>query len=44
MQGQKGHASWQELLASPAPGTHILQIYDNDEFLASAVAFFAAEG
>ena len=38
------HASWQELLASPAAGSHILQIYDNDDFVASGVAHFAAEG
>ncbi|HEY7239831.1 MAG TPA: MEDS domain-containing protein [Burkholderiales bacterium] len=38
------HASWQELLAAPAPGSHILQIYDNDDFVASGVAHFAAEG
>jgi hypothetical protein len=38
------HASWQELLAAPAAASHILQIYDNDEFVASGVALFAAEG
>lgn len=38
------HASWQELLTSPAQGSHILQIYDNDDFVASGVAHFAAEG
>jgi MEDS: MEthanogen/methylotroph, DcmR Sensory domain len=38
------HASWQELLASPAPASHIVQIYDNDDFVASGVALFAAEG
>jgi hypothetical protein len=38
------HASWQELLASPAPASHILQIYDSDDFLALGVAHFAAEG
>jgi hypothetical protein len=32
------------LLASPARGSHIIQIYDNDDFLASCVACFAAEG
>jgi hypothetical protein len=44
---QKGtlrHASWQELLATPAPGSHILQIYDSDDFLAAGVALFTAEG
>jgi len=38
------HASWQELLAAPVPESHILQIYDNDDFVASGVAHFAAEG
>lgn len=38
------HASWQELLASPAPASHVVQIVDNDDFLASGVALFAAEG
>jgi len=38
------HASWRELLAAPAAPSHILQIYDNDAFVASGVALFAAEG
>jgi len=38
------HASWQDLLASPAPSSHIVQLYESDPFLASAVALFAAEG
>jgi hypothetical protein len=38
------HASWQELLASPAAASHILQIHDNDAFAESGVALFAAEG
>lgn len=38
------HASWQELLASPAPASHIVQLYDEDDFFGSAVAHFAAEG
>jgi hypothetical protein len=38
------HASWRELLGPAAPGSHYLQIYDSDEFLAAAVAHFAAEG
>lgn len=38
------HASWQDLLASPCTASHIVQIYDSDEFLASGVALFAAEG
>ena len=38
------HASWQDLLASPSTASHIVQIYDSDEFLASGVALFAAEG
>jgi len=39
-----GHASWQELVTTPAPASHIVQIFDSDDFLASAVALFAAEG
>ncbi|HWA38202.1 MAG TPA: MEDS domain-containing protein [Burkholderiales bacterium] len=38
------HASWRELLSAPPPGSHPLQIYDGDAFLASAVSHFAAEG
>lgn len=38
------HASWQELLGSPARPSHIVQIYDSDDFLAAGVALFAAEG
>jgi hypothetical protein len=38
------HASWQELLASPAPASHIVQLYDAHDFVASAAALFAAEG
>lgn len=38
------HASWREVLASPAPASHIVQIYDHDDFLVAGVAFFAAEG
>lgn len=38
------HSSWQELLGSPAPSSHIVQIYDKDDFLAAGAAFFAAEG
>lgn len=36
--------SWKSVLASPARGSHILQIYDSDDFVAAAVAHFAAEG
>ena len=32
------------MLASPPRGSHILQIYDSDDFLSAAVAHFAAEG
>jgi hypothetical protein len=42
--GPRRHASWQGLLAAPAPASHILQIYDSDDFLAAGVALFAAEG
>lgn len=38
------HASWQELLASPVPASHIVQFCDSDDFLASAVTLFAGEG
>ena len=38
------HASWQELLGPPSPASHIVQLYDSDEFLAGAVGLFAAEG
>jgi hypothetical protein len=38
------HASWQELLASPVPASHIVQLCDSDDFLASAVALFGGEG
>lgn len=37
------HASWKELLGPPAPGAHFLQIYDREDFLASAVAHFTAQ-
>jgi hypothetical protein len=39
-----GSASWRELLASPTSASHVVQIYDAHDFLASAVAHFAAEG
>lgn len=39
-----GSASWKELLASPPRPSHVVQIYDAHDFLASAVAHFAAEG
>jgi hypothetical protein len=38
------HASWQDLVSSPGSASHIVQIFDDDDFLASAVALFAAEG
>ena len=38
------NSSWQSVLAAPPPASHILQIYDSEDFLASAVALFAAEG
>ena len=43
-QGTTRHASWRELLAAPAPASHIVQIYDSEDFLAACVAVFAAEG
>jgi hypothetical protein len=38
------HASWQDLLGSPQRPAHIVQIYESDDFLASGVALFTAEG
>jgi hypothetical protein len=38
------NSSWQSVLASPPRASHILQIYDSDDFLAAAVARFAAAG
>lgn len=38
------HSSWRELLCAPAAGAHPVQIYDRLDFLASAVAHYAAEG
>ena len=32
------------MLASPAPASHIVQLYDADEFVVAAVGVFAAEG
>ncbi|HEY6821233.1 MAG TPA: MEDS domain-containing protein [Burkholderiales bacterium] len=36
--------SWRQLLESPPPGSHYVQIYDSDESLAAGVAHFAGEG
>ena len=44
MQSNTRHASWRELLTSPAPASHIVQVYDTDDFLVAGVALFAAEG
>ena len=38
------HSSWRELLAAPAPGSHVVQFYDRHDFLAAGAAHFAAEG
>jgi hypothetical protein len=38
------HSSWQELVASPRRASHIVQIYEDDGFLAAGVGLFAAEG
>lgn len=38
------HASWQQLLEAPLPASHIVQLYESDDFLARAVGLFAAEG
>lgn len=37
-------ASWRELLAAPPAKAHLAQWYDNDAFLAAAVAHYSAEG
>jgi hypothetical protein len=39
-----GNSSWRNVLALPARASHILQLYDSDDFLSSAVGHFAAEG
>lgn len=44
MHKTSSHHSWREVLATPARASHILQLYDSDDFLAGAVAHFAAEG
>lgn len=44
MQLAASNSSWKTVLASPPRGSHILQIYDSDDFLSAAVAHFAAEG
>lgn len=41
---RKSHSSWQELLANPRPGDHIVQLYQDDVFHAEAVSQFALEG
>ena len=38
------NSSWRNVLASPPRGSHILQLYDSDDFLSAAVAHFAASG
>ncbi len=43
-QSKSQHASWQELLSSPAPASHVVQICDCDDFLVAGVALFAGEG
>jgi hypothetical protein len=44
MQTSRSSSSWKTVLASPPRASHILQIYDSNEFLTAAVAHFAAEG
>jgi hypothetical protein len=44
MLGKTSHSSWQELLAQPEPGAHVVQLYDSDDFLAHAVGHYVAEG
>jgi hypothetical protein len=36
--------SWQDLLKQPAAGDHLVQLYQDDEFLADAVAHYIATG
>jgi hypothetical protein len=38
------NSSWQSMLASPPRASHILQLYDSEDFLSSAVTHFAAAG
>jgi hypothetical protein len=38
------NSSWQNVLTSPPRGSHILQLYDSEDFLSGAVAHFAAAG
>ena len=38
------NSSWKELLAFPPSAAHVVQIYDSQDFLASAVGHYAAEG
>jgi DcmR-like sensory protein len=38
------HSSWQELVAAPPSGSHLVQIYDSEAFLAAVGGFFVAEG
>jgi len=40
----KPPASWQDLLANPGPHDHVVQLYQDEDFLGEAVAQFAAEG
>jgi hypothetical protein len=35
---------WLSLVQSPAPGDHLVQLYDDDSFLARAVAAFVTSG
>jgi hypothetical protein len=38
------HSSWQELLVAPGASSHVVQLYDNETFLAAAASLFVAEG
>ena len=44
MQHEFAEPSWRELLSTPARASHLLQLFDSEDFLASAVAHFSAEG
>ncbi len=38
------NTSWKEILTQPRVGHHMVQIYQDEQFLAAAVSYFAAEG
>ena len=45
MQGiSSPHSSWHEILSTPAAGSHLVQFYEETDFLLHAVTHYAAEG